>query len=404
MSDARPPLLMADSPRKIGVAGSGFIARGLTYALGHQPDLRLTSVLTRRRPSDCSEFPRRELLTNSIDEFLDRCEMVVECSGDVLHATNVVDAALRAGKPVVTMNAEFHATVGSAFVDRGPILTEAQGDQPGSLAALAEDAQTMGFRVLVYGNRKGYYHANPPLDQMQFWAKKQGLSLDQVTAATDGTKMQIEQALVANGLGATISRDGMHGPECASMEEGGQLLARDAAKVGRPIADFVLVKTGPAGIFVTCETDPKQQPFLEYLKLGPGPFYVLVHNYHLCHLEIVKTIRRVRDGGGALLNNSKSPTISVAAIAKRELKPGEKVHKGIGSFDLRGEAVRIASNPDHLPIGLANEIVIKRRVEADQRLTFDDVEIPDSLALRAWREVHRPANAMPGTRKETVLR
>jgi predicted homoserine dehydrogenase-like protein len=261
--------------------------------------------------------------------------------------------------------------------------------------------------VLVYGNRKGYYHANPPLDQMQFWAKKQGLSLDQVTAATDGTKMQIEQALIANGLGATIARDGMLGPSAESMEEGGQVLAREAKKIGKPIADYVLVSKGPPGIFVACETDPRQAPALEYLKLGPGPYYVLVHNYHLCHLEMIKTIRRVRDReGAALLNNSKSPTISIAAIAKRDLKPGEKIHKGIGSFDLRGEAVRMEKNADHMPIGLVADAVVKRRIEAEQRLTFDDVEIPESLALTAWRAiVQRPAGK-PSTsnRKEAVLK
>jgi len=397
---------MTTATLQIGIAGTGFIARGLILALETHSDVCVTSVLTRRRPDDCSDFPRRDLLTNSLSQLVDRCDMVVECTGDVLHATNIADAAVRANKPVVTMNAEFHVTTGSHFVERGAMLTEAQGDQPGSLAALADDAQTMGFRVLVYGNRKGYYHANPPLDQMQFWAKKQGLSLDQVTAATDGTKMQIEQALVANGLGATIARDGMLGPSAESMEEGGQALAREAKKIGKTIADYVLVAKGPAGIFVVCETDPRQQAALEYLKLGPGPYYVLVHNYHLCHLEMIKTIRRVREGKPALLNNSKSPTIGVAAIAKRDLKPGEKIRKGIGSFDLRGEAVRMESDRDHIPIGLIADAVIKRRVAVDQRLTFDDVEIPESLAVTAWRAItQRPGSAVGASaRKEKVLK
>ena len=400
-----------NAPLQIGIAGTGFISRGLVMALEHHQDLRVKSILTRRRPADCTEFPRRDLLTNSIAQLIDESEVIVECTGDVLHATNIVDAAIRANKPVVTMNAEFHVTAGSHFVDHGVMLTEAQGDQPGSLAALAEDARTMGFRVLVYGNRKGYYHPNPPPDQMQFWAKKQGLSLDQVTAATDGTKMQIEQALVANGMGATIARDGMLGPECASMEEGGQMLAREAAKLpggGKPIADYVLAPKGPAGIFVACETDARQQPFLEYLKLGPGPYYVLVHNYHLCHLEIVKTIRRVRDGRPALLNNSRAPTISVAAIAKRELKPGEKIRKGIGSFEVRGEAVRMdgGAHADHMPIGLVADAIVRRRVAADQRLTFDDIEIPESLALTAWRASMQrpPKRSSAGGLKETVTR
>jgi predicted homoserine dehydrogenase-like protein len=289
-------------------------------------------------------------------------------------------------------------TTGSYFVARGALLTEAEGDQPGSLAALAEEARGMGFRVLVYGNRKGYYHPNPPLDQMQFWAKRQRISLDQVTAATDGTKLQIEQALIANGLDATLARDGMLGVECDTLEQAGQYLAEKAAQLGRPIADYALAPKAVAGIFVACETDPRQQPFLEYFKLGPGPFYVLVRNYHLCHLEIARTIRRVREGQSALLNNSKAPTISVAAIAKRALNRGERIHKGIGSFDLRGEAVHMDAHPDHLPIGLVTDAVVKRRVDAGQCMTFDDIEIPESLALQAWRAVvAQRTNAVSGS-------
>ncbi len=387
-----------DRTVKVGVAGTGFIARGLVTALERAPWLEVSRVLTRRRLSDCADFPRRELLTNSIDELIDCCDLVVECSGDVLHAANVVDAALRAGRPVVTMDAEFHVTCGSYFVRResdgaAAMLTEAHGDQPGSLAALAEDARDMGFDVLVYGNRKGYYHPNPPLEQMQFWARKQGLSLEQVTAATDGTKMQIEQALVANGLGATMIRDGMLGPQCETLEEGGQVLASEAAQLGRPIADYVLAPKAPAGIFVACAHDPRQQAALEYLKLGPGPHYVLVQNFHLCHLEIVKTIRRVVAGGPPLLTNSPQPVFSVAAIAKRDLGPCQIIRRGIGSFELRGEAVRIAGLPDHLPIGLVSDAIVKRAIAAGEQLRFDDVELPESLALSAWRAIQGEASS-----------
>jgi predicted homoserine dehydrogenase-like protein len=374
---------------RIGVAGTGFIARGLVMALEQHSDLRLTGILTRRQLNDDVELPRRDLLTNSLTQLLDQCDLVVECSGDVLHATHIVDAAVLAEKPIVTMNAEFHVTTGSYFCDRGVVVTEAEGDQPGSLAALAEEARGMGFRVLVYGNRKGYYHPNPPVDQMRFWAKKQGLTLDQVTAATDGTKLQIEQALIANGLGATLARSGMLGVECETLERAGQVLAGEASRLGRPIADYAIAPKAPAGIFVACEIDSRQKPFLEYFKLGPGPFYVLVRNYHLCHLEIAKTIRRVRDGFPTLLNNSATPMVSVAAIAKRDLAPGERIPKGIGSFELRGEAVLLDAYPDHLPIGLVANAVVKRRIEAGQRLTFDDIEISENLALTAWQTICR---------------
>ena len=80
---------------------------------------------------------------------------------------------------------------------------------------------------------------------------------------------------------------------------------------------------------------------LKYLKLGDGPYYVLAQNYHLCHLEIPITIRRILNGGSPLLTNSPMPTASVAAIAKRRLVPGERIRRGIGSFAMRGIAISL---------------------------------------------------------------
>ena len=106
-------------------------------------------------------------------------------------------------------------------------------------------------------------------------------------------------------------------------------------------------------------------------------------------LEITKTIRRVLNEGGILLNNSQNPTISVAAIAKRPLARGYIIKRGIGSFDVRGIAVRIADNPEHVPIGLLANAVVTRRIESGQQISFSDVEIPESLALHAWRETRQ---------------
>ena len=392
---------MSQSHVNIGLVGSGFIARGLTHALQSHPEIRLQSVLTRRDIRRCAEFPRQDLLTNSVDQLLDQSEMIVECSGDVVHATAVIDAALQAGLPVVTMDAEFQVTTGSHFVGKG-MLTEAEGDQPGSLAAMAEEARDMGFRILVYGNRKGYYNPDPSRDQMEYWAAKQGLSIEQVTGFTDGTKVQIEQALVANGLGATIVQDGMLGLDAEDLGSGGLALVEHAVRLNQPISDYVVAPKAPAGIFLVTEQDPSQQPYLEYLKLGPGPYYVLIHNYHLCHLEIPKTIKRVLRGGGVLLDNSASPTVSVAAIAKRQLSPGERIHRGIGSFQLRGEAVRMTDHPSHVPIGLLSDALVARPVAPGQRLSMDDVELPDSVALRAWTQIRKRALAQaPATETGT---
>ncbi len=120
--------------------------------------------------------------------------------------------------------------------------------------------------------------------------------------------------------------------------------------------------------------------------MGEGPYYILLQNFHLCHLEIAKTIRRVLKGGGVLLTNREKPTDSVAALPKRPLTPGGIIRRGIGSFDVRGIAVRIADSPGHVPIGLLANAVVTRHIEPGQQISFDDVEIPESLALHAWRQ------------------
>ncbi|WP_305362269.1 Gfo/Idh/MocA family oxidoreductase [Hydrogenophaga sp.] len=372
---------------RIGLVGTGFIASGFARLVhNHAPDLDISAVLTRRAPDNTEGFPFPERLTRSVQELLDKCDMIVECSGDVLHATDVIDTALRAGKPVVTMNSEFHVTTGSWFADKG-LLTEAEGDQPGSIAALREEAVMMGFKPLVYGNMKGFLNHHPTPEEMAYWAGKQGISVAQTTSFTDGTKIQIEQALVANGFGGTITRQGMEGPKSADVSKAAIELARTAAERGQAISDYVL-SPGNAGVFVVGTHDKSEWKALNYLKLGDGPYYVLVRPFHLCQYEIIKTVRRVINGGGVLLNNSSTPSISIVGIAKTDLPAGTRIDRAIGGFQVRGEAARIQDVPNHVPIGMIQNAVITRPVLAGQTLSFDDVELPDTLALDIARKLY----------------
>jgi predicted homoserine dehydrogenase-like protein len=51
---------------------------------------------------------------------------------------------------------------------------------------------------------------------------------------------------------------------------------------------------------------------------------------------------------------------------------------------VRGEAVNIKETPHHVPIGLMNDAIIKHKIEQGQILEYDDVELPDSVAKKAW--------------------
>jgi len=373
---------------KIGIVGSGFLAKGLVMALEEQPELVPSKVLTRSRIAERTDFPRQELLTNSVDELIENSELVVECSGDAIHATVVIDRVMSASLPVVTMDSEFQVTTGSYFARKG-FITEAEGDQPGCLAALRENAIQMGFKPFVYGNIKGFLNHTPTREDMEFWGKKQNLALNRVTSFTDGTKVQFEQALVANGLAAGIATSGLLGIASEDVDSGARALAEQAKALDYPISDYILSPKSPPGIFIVAEHDERQKAYLRNYKMGEGPYYILLQNYHLCHLEIAKTIRRVLGGGGVLLNNSENPTIGVAAVAKLPLAPGHSIKNGIGSFEFRGIAVRISENKGHVPIGLLSDAVVTRNIEPGQQISFDDIEIPESKALGIWQEIEQ---------------
>ena len=99
-------------PHKLGIIGTGFIARGLAGMIRRAADFELVAVLTRRSGGGLDGFQDEELVQD-VEKFIDAVDIVVECSGHTLHATEVIDLALKAGKKVVTMNSEWHITVGN---------------------------------------------------------------------------------------------------------------------------------------------------------------------------------------------------------------------------------------------------------------------------------------------------
>ena len=324
------------------------MAEGIAHAL-EAGGFQAGPVLTRRPIESIKDFPAKVRFTRHTDDLIEHSDLVVVSCGDPIHATEVIDRVIDAGLPVVTLDSEFHVTTGSWFVDKG-IISEAEGDQPGCLAALRREALEMGFEPLVYGNVKGFLNHHPTREDMDYFSAKHGTSLQQTTSFTDGTKLQIEQAFVANAFGADIYRPGLIGPSAdGSIEEAAGILAAVAERHGRPISDYVIMGGSPA-VFISARHENFHRPYLSHMKMGDGPFYNLIKNYHLCHLEVIKTVKAIlRQGSsGVLMNNGVNPRVSVATIAKRRLRKDEIIERGIGSFDVRGEAIDIADDPDHL--------------------------------------------------------
>ena len=177
------------------------------------------------------------------------------------------------------------------------------------------------------------------------------------------------------------------------FKEGAIALAEIAEQAGIVMSDFLMASNTPSpgrdrpapGVFIVATMpDEWQRPSLKYYKLGEGPYYVFERPFHLCHFELAKTIRSVLDGDEPLLNNGAHPRYGVAALAKRDLTPGEPIDRGVGGFDVRGEGVAIADDPDHVPIALLTGARLRRTVCAGETLRFDDVDLLPTEALEAW--------------------
>jgi predicted homoserine dehydrogenase-like protein len=376
------------TPIRVGIVGTGFVGRGLSLLLTNRSDMQVSGVLTRRTGPVPDLGINPELVTNEPRRLFELSDVIVVSTGDPIYSTEIIDLAFEFGLPVVTMDVDTLVVTGSWLKRRG-LVTEAEGDQPGCLATLKEEALQMGFTPLVYGNIKWYLNHTPSFDDMLYWGKKQGYSLQSVTSFTDGTKLQTEQCLVANGLGAGITRQGLEGIRSCSLDEGSAVLAQIAQSLGKPISDYIICHGAPPGVFIAATHDTSLAWGLETYKLGKGPFYLLHRPYHLCFFEIPKTILRFMHSKEVLLDNGLFPEISVASIAKKELTAGTVIQKGIGSMEVRGEALRIPDQPEHVPVGLLQNAHIKRKVEKGQLITWADIDIPESKAAQAWFETLR---------------
>ncbi|HHJ19547.1 MAG TPA: NAD(P)-dependent oxidoreductase [Gammaproteobacteria bacterium] len=373
---------------KIGIVGTGYIASGIYEQIKDEAEIKVSKILT-RRPLDSSIGLPLSILTHSAEAMIEDCDLIVEASGDAIYATEVLLKAQQAGKPIITMNPEFQITTGSYFVDKG-YITDADGDQPGCLARLKQEVEGLNFKPLAYLNIKGFLNLLPPEDEMRYWAERQKLSLEQTISFTDGSKVQIEQALVANGLNADIAQDGMLGPKIENMADTG-FLADTAKEMGQPISDYILCANAPPGVLIIAEHalahERRGNVALNKLLTSDGKYFRLLMPHHLIFLEVIKTIRDWISGAPPLLNNSPTPRIGVCALAKKPLHKGDTIERGLGSFETRGSTVRIQEHPDHVPICLLQQARLLNDIAPGQPVNFSDVELPESKALEIYLQI-----------------
>ncbi|MDB5373850.1 MAG: NAD(P)-dependent oxidoreductase [Belnapia sp.] len=342
----------------------------------------------------------------------DGIDVVVEVTGSIDYAAEVVLAAIAAGKHVVQMNAELDGTVGPILKQRadaaGVIYSFSDGDQPGVQMNLFRFVQGLGVKPVLCGNIKGLHDPyRNPTTQRPF-AEKWGQKPAMVASFADGTKISFEQAIVANGTGFKVARRGMIGPDFSGgdptaplrpLEETVSAFAEHLDAGGPGIVDYVVgARPGPGVFVLGTHDDPRQQHFLNLYKLGTGPYYCFHTPYHLCHFEVPISIARAALFGDAVLAPRGAPEVGVIAVAKTDLKPGDTI-SDFGGYEAYGvaENAEVIARDRLLPMGIALGCRITRPVAKDSVLRFADVAIPPGRtidALYAEQEARFPL-AMP---------
>lgn len=401
---------------KIGTIGIGAMGKGLIYQSSITEGIDTVAVcdIDLSRCTDTMEWlgynyrlvNNSEEMADAIDngqvavcadgELLagcDRLDAVIEASGAIIPGARFAIKALEEKKHLILMNSETDLIFGPYFKQLAQsnqvVCTSCDGDQYGAMKHIVDDIRNWGFEVVMAGNIKGFLdrYANPSMIIEE--ANKRNLDYRACTSYTDGTKLNIEMALIANAIGMQTKIPGMYGPACSHVNDILKIFDFDQLwKPGEPLVDYAMGAEPGGGVFVVgyCN-DPYQRDMLKYYKMGDGPYYLFYRHYHLCHIEAMPGVFDAVRNGRALLQPDYGFRTNVYSYAKRDLEPGD-ILDGIGGYNCYGLIENLIDNEDEpgIPICLAENVALRRAVKKDQKIMQEDIIYDENrLDFRLYR-------------------
>src|SRR4029079_2034325 len=411
------------TPIRVGLVGAGFMGHSIALQIANYvKGMRLVAISNRTLSkaetaflgSGVSEMARvenvsqleesiakgRPAITN--DALLlcqaEGIDVIIEATSDVEFTAQVAHGAINSNKHIVVMNADLDATVGpilNVYANRaGVVMSGTDGDQPGTLMNLYRWVKSIGYRPVLMGNMKGLLDFYRTPDTQKGFAEKYGLTRKMATSFADGTKMSMENALVANATGFGVGTRGMYGPKCKFVNEAKDVFPLEKLLNGPSgIVDYILGAEPGPGVFVLGYDDhPHRKMYMEYNKLGEGPLYVFYTPYHLSAWEVPLTAARIVLFQDAAVRPLGGRVCDVLTVAKRNLKAGE-VLDGIGGFDTYGmiDNAEVCRKETLLLMGLSEGCRLRRDTSKDRAITCADVELPNNRLihkLRADQDAH----------------
>ena len=157
-----------------------------------------------------------KLFTNADQAFEDSTitfDVLVEATNTIGIAARYCLKAIHRKAHVVLMNAEVDLLLGIYLQHEAAkynvVVTSDAGDQHGVLRRMIGEIELWGFDIVQAGNIKGFLDRYATAASKREIAKQMNLNLVQCVAYTDGTKLNIEMALIANAAHLTPFVPGM---------------------------------------------------------------------------------------------------------------------------------------------------------------------------------------------------
>ena len=406
-----------NDPITVAIAGTGFIGRGLINQLGLLKGIKLAAVANRtidkallvlenagipvdsitvcKLGSEIKHVVKTGKIIVASDILLlveTGVDIIIDATGDPHTGATLALSAINNGINYIAapeMDSVAGLTLNKMASEKGIVYSGADGDEPGVTMGLFRYVSMLGFKIVAAGKFKGYFnrYANP--ETVKPWSDKFKQNPYMISSFTDGTKMNIEMALLANASGLFPDKRGMHFPQ-GSLEDVPKLLClkHQGGILDREGVVEVVQNVEPSGgVFVVASTTNTQiKQDLQYLKMGDGPNYLFYRPYHLCAVEMVISIIRAVIHGEASIAPRKR-VAGVLTVAKKSLEAGE-ILDNIGGYTFYGQIDQdeVIRKQGLLPVVLAPGTRLIRKKTTDEPIALDDVDIDQSSQLyKLWQ-------------------
>jgi predicted homoserine dehydrogenase-like protein len=407
-------------PIRIGLIGSGEMGTDIVARVAHMEGIEIGAI-SELNPAAATKavdiafrekgHAREASGTDSVNAAIEAGKIAITSDANAILNSGLIDVvvdatgvpavgaeiglrAMEHGKHLVMMNVEADVTIGAYLkseADRlGVTYSLGAGDEPSSCMELIEFVSAMGHRIVAAGKGKNNplnVDATPPAYEEE--AARRHMNVRMLVEFIDGSKTMVEMAAIANATGLVPDVAGMHGP-AATLDELNKVLVPKADggvldRIG--VVDYSIGKGVAPGVFVVAEMDhPRIWERMEDLKMGKGPYFTFHRPYHLTSLEVPLTCARVVLYGKPDMVPLAKPVAEVCAVAKKDMKPGEKLDQ-IGEYCYRAWVMEAAAarTDRAIPCGLLAGGTVTALIRKGELITWANAKPAEGSRIAALR-------------------